>query len=63
MAKEVPDLLSADPALGPVIRRVGPLTLRPRRLAPYESLARAVIHQQLNGKAAATIAEIGRAHV
>jgi DNA-3-methyladenine glycosylase II len=56
MAKEVPELLSADLALGPVIRRVGPLALRPRRLAPFESLARAVIHQQLSGKAAATIA-------
>lgn len=47
--------LSADPGLGPVIRRVGPIALKARRLAPYESLVRSVIHQQLSGKAAATI--------
>ena len=47
--------LSADPALGSVIRRVGPIALKARRLAPYESLVRSVIHQQLSGKAAATI--------
>jgi len=47
--------LSDDPALGPVIRRVGPIALKARRLTPYESLVRAVIHQQLSGKAAATI--------
>ncbi|MFM1749535.1 MAG: DNA-3-methyladenine glycosylase [Verrucomicrobiota bacterium] len=56
MAKKVPSVLSKDSALAPVIRRIGTLTLRPRRLAPYESLVRAVIHQQLSGKAAATIA-------
>ena len=55
MAEEGVIFLSADPALGPVIRRVGAIELKPRRLAPYESLVRAVIHQQLSGKAAATI--------
>lgn len=55
MAGEGITSLSADPALGPVIRRVGPIALKPRRQAPYESLVRAVIHQQLSGKAAATI--------
>lgn len=55
MAAEGITSLSADPALGPVIRRVGPIALKPRRLAPYESIVRAVIHQQLSGKAAATI--------
>ena len=55
MQTEALALLSADPALGPVIQRVGPLTLKPRRQSPYESLVRAVIHQQLSGKAAGTI--------
>jgi DNA-3-methyladenine glycosylase II len=55
MADEGIVILSADPALGSVIRRVGPIALKARRLAPYESLVRAVIHQQLSGKAAATI--------
>jgi 3-methyladenine DNA glycosylase/8-oxoguanine DNA glycosylase len=47
--------LSADPGLGPVIGRIGPIALKARRLAPYESLVQSVIHQQLSGKAAATI--------
>ena len=55
MAEEGVIFLSADPALGPVIRRVGPIAVKARRLAPYESLVRSVIHQQLSGKAAATI--------
>jgi DNA-3-methyladenine glycosylase II len=38
-----------------LIDRVGPVNLRPRRLQPFESLVHAVIHQQLNGKAAGTI--------
>jgi DNA-3-methyladenine glycosylase II len=38
-----------------LIDRVGPVALRPRRLQPFESLVHAVIHQQLNGKAAGTI--------
>lgn len=55
MAEAGVAFLSADPALGPVIRRVGPIAVKARRLAPYESLVRSVIHQQLSGKAAATI--------
>ena len=38
-----------------VIDRVGPLRLRPRRLQPFQSIVRAIIHQQLSGKAAKTI--------
>lgn len=48
--------MAGDPALGRVIRTVGPCTLRPRAdRSPFESLVRAVAHQQLNGTAAATI--------
>jgi 3-methyladenine DNA glycosylase/8-oxoguanine DNA glycosylase len=48
-------LAELDPVLGQLIARVGPITLRPRRLAPYQSLVQAIIYQQLSGKAAATI--------
>lgn len=38
-----------------VIQRIGPLPLRPRRESPFQSLAHAIIHQQLSGTAAGTI--------
>src|SRR3954469_2009847 len=49
-------LTKADPVLGRVIKRVGPYTLEPEsRRSPFESLVRAVAHQQLHGKAAESI--------
>jgi DNA-3-methyladenine glycosylase II len=46
----------ADPALGRLIGRVGPLGLSPRYgESPYNGLFRAIVYQQLSGKAAATI--------
>ena len=47
-------LARRDPVLRPVIRRVGPCALRPRP-GPYRFLVRAVLYQQLAGKAAAAI--------
>jgi 3-methyladenine DNA glycosylase/8-oxoguanine DNA glycosylase len=47
--------LRADPVMAELIERVGPARLQPRRLPPFESLAHAIIHQQLSGKAAGTI--------
>lgn len=45
-----------DPVLRRVIREIGPCSLEPQpRRAPFESLVRAVAHQQLHGKAAETI--------
>ena len=45
-----------DAVLRRVIKQVGPCTLLPElKRAPYESLIRAVAHQQLHGKAAETI--------
>ena len=38
-----------------LIDRIGSVKLRPRRLPPFQSLTHAIIHQQLNGKAAGTI--------
>lgn len=47
--------LKADPVMARVIDRVGHVTLRARRLSPFQSLVQAIIHQQLSGKAAGTI--------
>jgi 3-methyladenine DNA glycosylase/8-oxoguanine DNA glycosylase len=57
VSKRALDHLRADPAMAALIDRVGPPKLRPRRLAPFQSLVHAVIHQQLSGKAAGTILE------
>lgn len=54
-------LAAADPRLAAVIRAVGPcrlerrITARSRPMAPFTSLARSIVYQQLNGRAAATI--------
>lgn len=49
-------LASEDALLRKLIRVHGPCGLAPNwRRSPYESLVRAIMHQQLNGKAAATI--------
>ena len=46
----------ADRRLGRLIERAGSFTMRPQRLhSPFEALARAIVYQQLSGKAAATI--------
>jgi DNA-3-methyladenine glycosylase II len=49
-------LSAADPLMRRLIRTHGPYRLTPRvRRTPFESLARAIANQQLNGTAAATI--------
>jgi DNA-3-methyladenine glycosylase II len=48
-------LAACDPRLAALIERVGPLRLRPQTCTPFESLGRAIVHQQLSVKAAATI--------
>lgn len=47
--------LSDDPQFGPVVREVGPVRLEPAAEAHFPYLCRAVVYQQLAGKAAATI--------
>lgn len=47
-------LRQVDPALRPHIKRCGPPALRPNTGA-FESLARAIIYQQISGKAARSI--------
>lgn len=52
----VEHLARRDRHLAKVIRKAGPFTLKPRRATtPYEALLRAIVGQQLSGKAAATI--------
>lgn len=49
-------LAAQDPDLGRLIERVGPLRLTPPdRSSPFHYLQRAIVYQQLSGKAAATI--------
>ncbi|HTL59568.1 MAG TPA: DNA-3-methyladenine glycosylase [Candidatus Limnocylindrales bacterium] len=49
-------LSKTDRILGRLIRRVGPCRLKPKsRRAPFAALVQAVVYQQLNGTAAATI--------
>lgn len=47
--------LARDPVMRRIIARHGPCDLTPRRRSPYETLTRAIAHQQLNGRAAETI--------
>src|ERR1035438_176482 len=47
--------LRTDPAMARLIDHIGHVKLLPHRLPPFQSLTHAVIHQQLNGKAAGTI--------
>jgi DNA-3-methyladenine glycosylase II len=50
------ELAAADPKLGRLIERAGPLTLRiSSTQSPFEALVESIIYQQLHGKAAATI--------
>jgi len=49
-------LAASDPVMDLILRTHGPCLLKPERSgSPYQALARAVIYQQLHGKAAATI--------
>jgi 3-methyladenine DNA glycosylase/8-oxoguanine DNA glycosylase len=49
-------LRRADPAMAQLIGRVGPFPSDPPpRLSIFEALLRSIVHQQLNGKAAASI--------
>ena len=48
-------LSAIDPAMSALIRRVGPCRLQRTEYEPYESLVRAISHQQLHGNAARAI--------
>ena len=56
LAAALAHLRAADPRLAGVIDRAHPCDLAPRRLGNlFEVLLRAIVYQQLNGKAASTI--------
>jgi DNA-3-methyladenine glycosylase II len=49
-------LRRADKDLAKVIKKAGPFTHRPEKMqSPFQALLRAIVYQQLHGKAAATI--------
>lgn len=55
-AEAIAHLSAADPVMGDLIRRVGAFTLTPElKHNPFHALMRAIVYQQLSGKAAATI--------
>jgi DNA-3-methyladenine glycosylase II len=59
--KAVTHLKRSDPAMAEVIARVGPCRFEPRAEGThFDALVRAIVYQQLSGKAAATIH--GRLH-
>ena len=54
--KTVAELSKLDPVLAKLIQQVGPIRLKlDQARTPYQALFKAVVYQQLNGKAAATI--------
>ena len=55
MKAEASRHLMRDPVMRALIRRHGPCVLTPHGRSPYETLTRAIAHQQLNGRAAETI--------
>jgi DNA-3-methyladenine glycosylase II len=57
MSKRAMTHLSADSVMSELIKKAGPIQLRPRRLPPFQSLTQAIIFQQLNGAAASAILE------
>ena len=62
MKKSLKAILAEDRVLAALIKAAGRFALEPRRhLNPYESLASAIAHQQLNGTAARRILERFRA--
>ena len=54
MKRAIQHLKTADPVMGTIIERVGPYKMQYRDPS-FHSLARAIVYQQLNGKAALTI--------
>ena len=47
--------LNGDPIMSGLIEKVGPIRFRARRHSLFQALTRAIVYQQLSGKAAGTI--------
>jgi DNA-3-methyladenine glycosylase II len=55
MSKSAITHLRSDPGMSALIERIGIIRVRPQRRPPFASLAHAIIHQQISGKAAGAI--------
>jgi DNA-3-methyladenine glycosylase II len=55
MSKKAQLHLRTDPVMAALIEKFGHIPLRPRRQPTFQSLTRAIVFQQLSGKAAETI--------
>jgi len=53
--KAVKHLKSADPVLAQLMEKIGPVSVKARRVPVFHSLVQSIIYQQLSGKAADTI--------
>jgi DNA-3-methyladenine glycosylase II len=53
--KAAKHLKSVDPALERLMEKIGPVSVKARRVPVFHSLVQSIIYQQLNGKAADTI--------
>jgi DNA-3-methyladenine glycosylase II len=53
--KAVEHLKSVDPVLERLVEKIGPVSVKARRVPAFHSLVQSIIYQQLNGKAADTI--------
>jgi len=53
--KAVKHLKSVDPVLDQIMEKIGPVSVKARRVPVFRSLVQAIIYQQLNSKAADTI--------
>ena len=55
MSKRAITHLSSDDQMSALIARIGVIRMKALRLSPFQSLTRAIVYQQLSGKAAGTI--------
>jgi len=49
------NLAKIDPVMSKLMKHIGPIELKPRRLPPFQSIIHAIIHQQLSGHVAGAI--------
>jgi len=49
------NLANIDPIMSKLIKHIGLINLKPRRLPPFQSIIHAIIHQQLSGHVAGAI--------
>ena len=61
LAAAIEEVASRDPVLGDLVSRVGPIRYRPRDPdGPFAALVRAIVFQQLAGRAAQAISIVAR---